>query len=378
MRKGFLLICYLLLFSTSCVDPFHVPGVSSNLGFLVAEGYINSGDGPTNITLSRTITLESEATKTPRELKAQVSVEGSDQSSFPLTEQGSGVYRHAHIPIDATKKYRLRIKTANAKEYLSEFVEVKRTPPIDSVIWNVDYEKRGVQFYVYSHDPNNSTHYYHWDVANTWQYHSYYHTSVEYKNGKVAQMNPFINLYDCWMTGVSSNIFVTSTIQLGQDVVYDFPLHFITSTSSMLNIGYSATVRQFAVTEEEYNYLHELKKSSEQQGSIFDAQPSTLVGNIKCISSPEEYALGYVGAHNSSEKNVFILSGNKLPAWFNGRTNDSINCPGTLPPASQIVAAMNNGIILPYTVDPIRWAAKSCIDCRVKGGTNIKPSYWPN
>ncbi|MEO5998783.1 MAG: DUF4249 family protein, partial [Chitinophagaceae bacterium] len=54
---------------------------------------------------------------------------------FPLADKGKGVYSADALNFNPVQKYRLRIKTAAGTEYLSDYVELKKTPAIDSVNW---------------------------------------------------------------------------------------------------------------------------------------------------------------------------------------------------------------------------------------------------
>ena len=386
MRNGCLLFSTILLFA-SCVDNYDIPKVSSNGGYLVVEGFINS-NGPTTITLSHSVPLSGKIGIAPAELHAQVKVESEDNIVYPLTEQGKGVYSANQLSIDSTKRYRIYIKTAGNKEYVSEYVKVKHTPPIGKITYEAQYEKGGVQIYVSTSDPDNAARYYNWDYAETWQYRSYFKSSWEYINGQAVYNPDRENIFDCWMTGTLKNILITSTTHLSQDVVQDFPLVFVPSSSSKFKIGYRISVIQSALTKEAYEYLAELKRNAEQQGSLFDPQPSDLLGNLRCLTDPEEPVLGYVSAHDTKEKSIFIY-GYEAPPY--GVPPLAGACPGpTDLTASEEAQLISSGEYLPAD-DPdkaqypdaipprvyVTYQPKICVDCRERGGTNVKPPGWP-
>src|SRR5580692_2557948 len=77
--------------SIGCKQAYDPPVISSPTKYLVVEGFINSGPDSTYYTLSHTVNLGDTATGTP-ELQAQVTVQGTDNSSYPLAEIGNGVY----------------------------------------------------------------------------------------------------------------------------------------------------------------------------------------------------------------------------------------------------------------------------------------------
>ena len=112
-------------------------------GLLVVEGFLNSGQGPTTIRLSRSSDLEH--TALIPEFSAQVNVEGEDGSNFPLVDSGNGEYSIAQLTLNNGVKYRVHIRTTDGKEYASDYTPVKYTPLIDSITWQ--RENDGLRLY---------------------------------------------------------------------------------------------------------------------------------------------------------------------------------------------------------------------------------------
>lgn len=389
MRSIKLLVCIALLFA-SCVDNYDVPGSSSNGGYLVVDGFINS-NGSTKFTLTHSVPLGSEIGSAPTELQATVNVESDDNNTYPLTEQGKGVYIANNIPVDTNKKYRIYIKTKNNKEYVSDFVEVRRTPPIGDLTFESQAEKRGVQIYVSTSDPDNAARYYNWDYSETWQYRSYYTSSWEYIEGEAIYNPNRENIFDCWTSSNLKDIVITSTTHLTQDIVQNFPLAFIASSTGKFRVGYRITVRQSALTKEAYDYLVELKRNAEQQGSLFDPQPSDVRGNIHSLDDIEEPVLGYVSAHDLQEKSLFIY-GYEVQRF--GSHPLAPHCPGVDPMdmlPGDLAQLIETGEYLPADAPPDSqypdaippkvfpiYRPRVCVDCRDRGGTNVKPVDWPH
>src|SRR5258705_7475113 len=159
---GFMVIMILFV----CCKQEYIPQVKEkNVRLLVVEGFLNSGQGPTKIRLSRTVNL-TDVVVTKAEVGAQVRVEGENGNSFILTGNPNGEYSIAQLALTNNIKYRLWIKTTDGKEYVSDFTPVKYTPPIDSLTWK--RESDGVRLYVNTHDPQNATKYYQWEYEETW------------------------------------------------------------------------------------------------------------------------------------------------------------------------------------------------------------------
>jgi len=350
----------------------------------VVEGYI-SGNEPTQFNLSRTIPLPGD-TAIPMETGATVQVEGNDQSVYPLTEQSPGIYIAGILPLHPAVTYRLRITTAAGIAYLSDFVPFRPTPPIDSINWVSN--STGVEIYANTHDPSNATRYYQWEYDETWEYHSAEESIYEYDGDTTPVMvipRPAADMiYRCWHNDSSSNIILGSSAKLSNDVIYLQPLNQIAIGSQQLSVLYSIMVRQYALTDSGYSYLSLMQQNTESLGSIFDATPSPLTGNIHCLSNASTPVIGYISAGTVQQQRIFI-SAQQVPEWgyrFTCAAPDKIVPLDTL----SLIDYFHYGGFIPvdqYT-DPMGdftgWLANSpsCIDCRTQGGTTQEPSFWPN
>ncbi|HVV07018.1 MAG TPA: DUF4249 domain-containing protein [Puia sp.] len=380
--QNILLFSFLVVFLWRCKDKYDSPYKSPSTGYLVVEGYI-TGNGPTQFTLSRTVALSGNRV-TPPEKNASVQVEGDDNSIFPLTEQSNGIYVRSSMGLNATTKYRLRIKTSDGKEYLSDAVPYKQTPAIDSVSWTYNAAD-GVKLYVNTHDPSNATHYYLWQYNETWQYHSAEYSLYKYlrDQNKVVDRPDSEQIYFCWKNAASTRLILGNSTRLTQDVIYLQLLDQIPPNTQPIGILFSIMVNQYALTEDGYNFLTLMQKNSETLGSIFDAQPSALKGNIHCLSNPNEQVIGFVSAGTLEQKRLFIYQ-SQIPDW---RYYTFCSLPDTvvgLDSASLKQFFANQSYIpleqhYPMGGPPDGWVANviSCADCRIQGGTTTKPDFWP-
>ena len=367
--------CILL---SDCVQQYVSPYKSPVTGYLVVEGYI-SGNGPTQYSLSRTIPLPGDST-IPLVTGAQVQVEGTDNSVYPLTEQGYGQYGVPSLPLSTTVQYRLRISIPSGEAYLSSFVPYKPTPPIDSVNWTYN-QSTGVTIYVNTHDPTNSTRYYQWTYDQTYEYTSAESSEYIYipsTNSIVARTPAQENFY-CWMDAPLTNILVGTSAKLAQDQIYEFPLVNIPLSSQPLSVEYSILVSQYALTDSGYNFLEMMQQNTESLGSIFDVQPSEITGNIHSLSNPTEPVIGFISASTLQQERIFI-SREQLSYW-----GWSYQCgtPDKVVPSDSIAFYFGqNGYIPLNQANPpmAGWVGNlsNCVDCTLQGGTTQKPSYWPN
>lgn len=373
-----LFFCFIwFIIHTGCKRQFEPPELKVNYNYLVVDGVMaNSIDSPTTFVLSRTRKLSDTILNIP-ETNAVVNIEGSSGENFQLTEIYPGNYRINSLALNTTSTYRLKIATASGGQYLSDFVEVKQTPPIDSL----NYKQPGdLTIYVNTHDPANATRYYRWDYVETVLYQAEGQTDIGVNNGLMYFRDSTNQIYNCWHITNSTDIFVGSTAALTEDVVNQFPIITIPQNSEKVGLRYSILVKQYAITQPAYLYYKILKKNTEQQGSIFDVQPSQLKGNIHSVNNPDETVVGFVTASNVQQQRISIRN-DELTDWM--RLNPTGLCDIIPLPVNP-----NNYLIYTYP-DPayVPWyftamgsilvvTKKPCVDCREQGGTNIKPAYW--
>ncbi|HEV2478189.1 MAG TPA: DUF4249 domain-containing protein [Puia sp.] len=379
---GMGLILAAALLCERCKDPYISPYKAPATGYLVVEGYI-SGNSTSKFTLTRSIPLPGDSTL-PTEDGATVQIEGSDNSVYPLTGQGNGIYSTVDtLQLNTQLEYRLRIKTPGGDQYLSDPVAYKPTPPIDSVNW-VQNGDNSIQIYVNTHDPANNTHYYQWNFDQTYEYHSA-EESEEYWDKDtmppaVELRAPQDQVFRCWQSGSSTNIIIDNTTKLSADVVYLQPVKYIPPNVVQTSVLYSILVRQYSLTADGYNFLSLMQQNTESLGSIFDAQPSQITGNIHSLTHPTEQVIGYVSAGTVQSKRIFI-SRDQI------RSTYSYSCPmrDTLfTNPMQWVSNFSQGIFTPiyYGRTPagtLGWVANytECLVCTTFGGTNQPPSFWP-
>jgi hypothetical protein len=385
-------IALLLVFIVAgCKKPFIPQEIKSDANkYLVIEGVINGGSDSTFIKISRTQKIDTIQTVNP-ETNAVAVVESDANSNFKLTETTAGTYTAPPISLDGTHKYRLRITTSDHKEYLSDFVAVKNSPPIDSIGFVA--QAAGVQIYVNTHDAANSTRYYRWDYTEAWQFHSKYVST--YKFPAVARQVSE-QVYDCFGSDISSNVTVASTSKLSQDIISEAPITLIPSTSEKIETKYSILVKQYALTSDAYTFWENLQNNTEKLGSIFDVLPSENQSNFHCITNPNELVVGYLSVGSPATKRIFIaanqLPGNYSPVYPCECQFDTTYASYALQQQNphalniDIFSSANSpymimsGLYLP-PADPFgkptayTYSTILCVDCTVRG-TKTQPAFW--
>jgi len=364
----------------ACKEKYTLPpNVTGKHNFLVVEGYINVGQDTTFIHLTHSRGLNDTAGLIV-ETGANLAVESDAGGSYQLIEQGNGNYYVPFIAGSNDAKYRLVINTGDGKRYESDFVQSKVAPAIDSISW--EEKQDGVHIYTNTHDDEALSKYYKWDYIETYEYHSPFNSYFKLDPPATTNVVPRLaseHLNVCYQTMASTGIFIASTTKLSKDEVYKNQLVFIPVSTKKIGVLYSILVKQHTLTTEGFDYWQTLARNTENLGSLFDAQPSTLTGNIRCTSNPDDPVLGFITASTVQEKRIFI---DKRDLGFWNYPYDAFSVCDTVHISS---ADRAHDYYVNFQYVPVNYyeafnffaAPVSCIDCRTEGGTLNKPPFWP-
>jgi Domain of unknown function (DUF4249) len=368
----YITILFILTIMYSCKKPYTPPETETSNTILVVEGTIATGSTTENrFLLSRVRPLQDTSINDP-ESGARVTIEAQNGGNWNLQEIETGTYS-ASLTLSSTSKYRLSILTRNGKQYQSEYLDVTSTPPIDSVTWK---QPDNLEISVHTHDPTNNTKYYRWDFKETWEYHAFYDSNLDFVNGQIVYIDPADQTYSCWSSNSSGSIIIANTTALTEDVISYQPVQLVLKPSVKASFKYSILVRQIGLTEDAYNFWNILRKNTELTGTLFDPQPSQLPGNIICVNDANEKVIGYISAGAVSEMRLYVRNAELLnwPPPIQDSVCKSLD-PGP-DPVSYLNADTTYGPAYYVTGGGVRLAKKPCMDCRRQGGTNIKPPFW--
>jgi hypothetical protein len=298
---------------------------------------------------------------------------------------GLGVYKLTDVQLSNSHKYRIYIRI-NGGAYRSDFSEVKDAPPIDSIGFKLT--AKGLQIYSNAHDDANHTRYYRLDYVETWKFHSAYSSSWKSNGSSIVPRPPEEQVFFCFKSNASSNIILGSTAKLKQDILFQLPVTEIESTSEKIELKYSILLRQYALTAEAYKFWETLKKNTEQLGSIFDAEPTQLAGNIHNINDDNDVVIGFISAGAISSKRMFIAN-EQLPATFTTIypyqcALDSSFYDEPKSHANTVQLNLVTGLEMPVSAifstagpSPIGFLGSDalCVDCTLRGTTK-QPDFW--
>ncbi len=375
---GFFLFYLLIITFWGCIDPYSPPEIEDYDDLLVIDANVNSTTGEAVVNLSRTQSLSDEGEIT-HVSGASVLLEDELGNSVSLVDQGPGRYYRDGLFLEIGEKVRLTVRTSDGNEYQSDFVENKKTPKIDSLSYDV--QQSGVQVYVNTHDDQDETWYYRWEYEETWEfaaqyYSSYYFIPVE-DSFTVEFRNQADTLYICWDSNNSEDLILGTSDFLERDVISEYPLRYVDATQGKLARKYSILVKQAALTNEAYNYYKLLEANTENLGSLFDPQPSKIIGNIRSVSNPEEEVLGYLNVFSEDELRLFLTYDEVGFFDFTSGYETCREDPVALDSLylywryREITRPRYNGPV----IDGYYLTLPYCVDCTLRG-SNKRPDFW--
>ena len=249
----------------------------------------------------------------------------------------------------------------------------------------------GVQIAVNSFDPSNTSKYYRYTYEET------YKVIVPRWSPNKLTFNSdntiTISLRDdpqtrvCYTTNASNKIIITSTNELTEDRVNNFPVRFIPQDDYTIANRYSILVKQYIQNFETYNFYKILKNFSNSGNILSQIQPGFIYGNIQCTNNPNEKVIGIFDVASVSEKRIFfnyeeIFPGQLFPDYLDTceiKEYDS-SCFGVTCPANGFFALKSGyqtGKLVFYQSEGVvfKMVKPICGDC-TSFSSNIIPPFW--
>jgi Domain of unknown function (DUF4249) len=374
-RNIYSIVVFLILMN-SCIDPFK-PNISKYENVFVVDGELTNLPGPYTVKLERSYKFN-ESSGTPVS-GAIVKIIDNSGIEIALAESGKGVY----VTTDNTfrgvigNSYKLQIKL-NGENYESGFETLKKPIPIDSVYWEYKSGEKFVHLYLDTHDPTNSTHFYSWELEETWKFRV------------PIDIDDKPEWKECFKNAIGYNFNIGTSTHRNGDIISMQPLQVIGENTNRLYIRYTMLARQFALTEQAYNYFRNLITLNQNQGTLFDPVPYSLLGNMKNLDNKGVPVLGYFLVAGASEQRIFI-DRKDLPKefsptdGFNGCSSVNIAVPYALrdnvqqdPTADSLMRVgyteIYRYISTPFIVS-LTYAKPYCFNCTLSG-TNKVPDFW--
>ena len=372
MIKKTLILIFTILAAASCVYPYSAE-LDSARTLLVVDGDVIIG-GTSEFDLSYVKTLGSGSALLQQPF-AELRVEGSDGSVFT----GKCVAGHGSVDTgtaDAAANFKLFITMASGS-YETDWMTPCSKPVIEGITFKVDESSLSVRF---SCDSGGS-HYVLYPVE-TWEYRSDLVASLLYEEplfpggtGAVREVDPKQANHYCWKSSVMPQMLFRSG-NPSEGRIQEATVTAIPRTDKRISYMYRISLELRSISEGKFNWLSLLEKTSDNAGDLFAPTPSSIPGNVRCTSNPEEKVVGYVDATYSvrARRDISIREHN---AFIGGGVS----------PEPVAVRNVNwfekyqEGYLPLYKNEKegnVYWIESRCVDCRLAGGTTERPEDWPD
>ena len=385
LRNKIIPIITILLTLSSCIQQYSPNIKSSDINKYVVSGQVTAGTQTQTVNISVTSPINNPTYKPITGCK--VTIQDDEHHDFRMVDLGNGDYSTLVNPqyLVPGHVFRVNIITPSGDSIVSDYDTIHRVPPVDSIQYHIkeiknpvsgEFEK-GVQFYIDLNGNGSDSHYYRWNIYETWEYHAKYpleyYVSYDLKYHHIYP--PDSSRFTCWHTRKIPKIFTLSTANLSQNKYRGFPLQYVTNTSPKLAHGYSMLVEQIALSKAAYNYWYQLRANSTQQSGLYIKQPVSIRGNLHDITNPNKEVLGFFSAESASYKRIFINHVKGLTLNYEPPCIESKVPPSGFAsfPKSAFPIALGRDIRHHFIL-----LSPDCINCLLQGGDTIKPSFWPN
>jgi hypothetical protein len=367
------IIVGITLIFQSCIYEF-TPKTGDLGNLLVVYGMVTNENGPHEITILKTKKINSKVNEPVK--GANVSISDDNGDIVSLTEDSVGKY---HTPETFAGqigvKYKLNIEL-QGKQYESDYVELLDVPDISELeaekitksATGTSPESSGYQFYISTKPGTSEQKYYKWDVFEDYEYRLPYRTLYYWDGQVLYPFDPPIP-YICYKHTQFNDIYISTTNNFQTNYITHYPLNF-TPNSMKFQFTYGVFVRQYALSEFSYKYWHYAMENN-LPDPLYSKQPYQLIGNLRCISNPNETVFGIFEASAVKSKGI--------TAYLPAREEDDYTCyfdiiSGVQPqdliyiPPGWIAINGTNLVIL-YN--------EKCVFCKSNGlGTGIRPDYF--
>ena len=303
--NSFVMSLSLLIVLVSCIDPYD-PQLVGGERYLVFEGVLTDAPGPYRFSLSKSAGYNStESVFDQRVTGARISVTDDVGVVTRFMDAGRGNYVSPNgFRGQPGRRYALTVGY-QGQTYQSESELMQPVPTIDSVYWT--YQKKATSvapgnFIVYLDltDPVNAENYYQWD----WIHYDKPDYCVLYRPSGSLVSYAKRCCSDCWNITQSNGGILTASDRLingnrlaGQRIA-EVPLDDIAP--------YYLLIGQQSLSREAYKFWQTVQALTGNVGSVFDATPATLTGNIKNKDASELPILGYFQVSARTQRVVFV------------------------------------------------------------------------
>jgi hypothetical protein len=379
-RKYLIAFICIAFYTQSCIYEY-LPKAGNYENFLVVYGMITTENGPHEITIYKNRQIGENSIDSIGH-DALVSLCDDLGNIIPLKEASNGRYlTPGTFAGRIGTKYKLNIVLPAGKQYESDYVEMLDVPGISDIKaehikkpgTSTTTEDEGYQFYISTEPGSSEQKYFKWEIDEDWEFDMPYIYDY-YWDGK--NLTDISIPYQCYSQRHLRDFFISTTNNSQINYISNYPLHFV-SKYDKLKYGYGIRVRQYALSEFSYNFWENVIENN-NPNAINSKQQYPLVGNMKCITNPNETVYGILEASAVKTKNLQVEKLSMPPQEADCGITKLVR-----PPEPQALILEPPAMIEAHP--PVQWGAAyllvrepKCIYCEASDGTTIRPKYWGN
>ena len=379
---GLILFIWALI-GSSCIERYYNDFQLDFIPSLVVDGTITNESENQEIFLSKSIDVQSTGMNGVSGCTVLVTDKNNNNYFFYETDQGhyQGIISMDNLVVG--NFFKISIITPDGSEYESGFEEMTFCPEVDSVYYELTEPMfnestqqigDGIQFYVDLKVDDRYSQFYRWNLIETYEYHATWPIKKYWAGQWFEEIPADYSKFVCYKNSLVRELFSVTT-QYVKDEYLKAPLVYVDNTTQRLLFKYSLLIKQYSLTQEAYRYWDLLKQNGQENGGMFDKQPANIVGNIKCITNPDEKVLGYFSVSKVTTKRIFVsdVEGLEFPNLFcspvpiEGR-DIYYSSPFEWP--IYIAPEPENALPGYYS------GSKRCFDCTEAGGSIEPPDFW--
>ncbi|MEO0469329.1 MAG: DUF4249 domain-containing protein [Bacteroidota bacterium] len=291
---------WVLLLLGSCISPLDIDQrLENNENILVVQGQVFQGVQPAEVRLSRVVSFASQIVDVVP--GAQITIRDDQGFSETFREVEPGVYRtEGNRLVGAVgRSYELEIELITGRRYLSRPEVMPVGVPIKSVYTNVfqfeDFNEQGFPI-------NYPAVRYRWDVdipdLNRGPYLRWsWDAAWQFTEADLEPNNPFVNPKTCYIRAIDDP---QRILLFNGDVNSIRNIQGLIGPSNRLNYEYEIrhvfNLYQHSISAQAYEYWQDVDAVVNQVGSVFDAPPAAVRGNVYNPEDEGEIVLGYFEA----------------------------------------------------------------------------------
>lgn len=363
---------------SSCIDEFEADLPANDLQYLVVEGDI-CGQSDCEFVLSRSLSLNPTADELlGRKISdARLFVCGSDNSHVPANQKEAGRYLVTLGELNPSLEYWIEIEW-DGRTYQSTPTTPLKTPAINDLRFEQPREDLLVDILI---TPNTEgagvLQYFLWDYQEDWEIVTPFLAEWAYNPASDKIEPATVILNRGWCKDLNHPSIIGKNADFANNEIHDLRLIALNNLDNRFNRRYCITVRQRAITREQFEYEQLAQRQSDDMGGLFTPQPSELPSNIRCNDGKSK-AIGYIGvALNAVQRRLFISSssvGYHLTRIPRTLSEDEVKEFGP-----DALTLHDRGFRV-KTFDPmtgqVEWTDRWGVDATAWGASLVMPDFW--